>query len=233
MEGDDLDDLPAYRERRSAVLSGTVWRARVAAGPAQILPDGCMDLIWDGERILIAGPDRTVAEHVTPRSTVLTAVRFDPGIAPTAIGAPAVEFTDRRVDLAEVWTAAQLAPWLEQLHRAERPGAALAALAVHRLRRGTPLWVPHVVDALDRGATVEAVAADVGVTSRQLHRWSRTRFGYGPKTLQRILRMRRALRLLGGSDDASAVAHDAGYSDYAHLFREFRALTGTSPAAFG
>lgn len=44
--------------------------------------------------------------------------------------------------------------------------------------------------------------------------------------------MRRALSLLGAGADLSAVAHREGYADYSHLFREFRALTGSPPASF-
>lgn len=203
----------------------------MAGGESQILPDGCMDLIWDGERILIAGPDTTVALHLVSRPAVLTAIRFDPGIAPSVIGVPAAEFTDRRVDLADVWPAIRLAPWLDSLQRSERPGTTLAALSAQRLEGGPPSWLSHVARALRCGSTVTDVAAEVGVTSRQLSRWSHAHFGYGPKTLHRILRMRRALPLLAAGVDLSAVANRCGYADYSHLFREFRALTGASPAS--
>ena len=56
-------------------------------------------------------------------------------------------------------------------------------------------------------------------------------FGYGAKTLGRILRMRHAMSVLG-DEDLSAVAHRTGYADYAHMFREFVALAGAPPTAF-
>lgn len=227
-----MDGGHAYREQRSAALPATVWTAGVSAGPSTILTDGCMDLIWDGMRILVAGPDRTVARHVMVAPAVLTAVRFDPGVAPSVLGVPAAEFVDRRVDLADVWSGPQLAPWLDALRRTDRPGRTLALLSAQRLQGGPPPWIGPVLRLLDGGAPVTVAAAAAGVTARQLGRWSQARFGYGPKTLQRILRMRRALSLLGGGTDLSAVAHREGYADYSHLFREFRALTGSPPASF-
>ena len=63
---------------------------------------------------------------------------------------------------------------------------------------------------------------------------SRRRFlaavGYGPKMLERVLRLRRFLAGgLGGSDGLARAAVEAGYADQAHLSRECRALTGLTP----
>lgn len=140
------------------MLPATVWTAGVSAGPSVILPDGCMDLIWDGTRILLAGPDSTVARHVTVDPAVLTAVRFDPGVAPTVVGVPAAEFLDRRVDLADVWSGAQLAPWLHALQRTDRPGRTLVELSALRLKDGPPPWIAPVLGLLDGGGPVTAVA---------------------------------------------------------------------------
>ena len=45
-----------YRERPS-VGGAVVWTAVAEPGEARILPDGCMDLMWDGVDVMIAGPD--------------------------------------------------------------------------------------------------------------------------------------------------------------------------------
>ena len=47
-----------YRERATAVPGAVMWRSTtLAPGPGLILPDGCLDLIWDGESLFVAGPD--------------------------------------------------------------------------------------------------------------------------------------------------------------------------------
>ncbi|WP_428965575.1 helix-turn-helix domain-containing protein [Micromonospora fluostatini] len=115
----------------------------------------------------------------------------------------------------------------------ETVASVLEAVAVERLRRaGGPDPVGRRVAArLAAGATVAATAAEVGLGARALHRRCRHLFGYGPKTLARILRMRRALDLARAGTPLAEVAARAGYADQAHLTRDVRALTGLPPRA--
>jgi AraC-like DNA-binding protein len=107
-------------------------------------------------------------------------------------------------------------------------GAALVAAAVARLgAAGGPDPVAGLVARrMAAGRPVAAVAVETGLGERQLHRRSRLLFGYGPKTLARILRLRRALALAYAGLPAAEVAARAGYADQPHLSREVRALAG-------
>ena len=91
---------------------------------------------------------------------------------------------------------------------------------------------------VDRGATVRDVARDLGWSERRLDREITATCGYGPKTLQRIVRLQRALRTSRAgvatrppslAPTLSHLAFDAGYADQAHMTREFRDLTGFTP----
>ncbi|OPX14457.1 helix-turn-helix transcriptional regulator, partial [Gordonia sp. i37] len=76
-------------------------------------------------------------------------------------------------------------------------------------------------------------ADTVSVSARTLHRMSLQHFGYGPKTLARILRMRTALALLDDAgEDLIGIAARAGYADHAHMCRDFAELTGAPPTAW-
>jgi transcriptional regulator GlxA family with amidase domain len=57
--------------------------------------------------------------------------------------------------------------------------------------------------------------------------------GYGPKTLQRVLRLRRFLALAEATaaPDLARAAAEAGYADQAHLTNECGELAGLTPAA--
>jgi AraC-like DNA-binding protein len=83
------------------------------------------------------------------------------------------------------------------------------------------------------GRALSVVLDSLGVSPRTLRRRCGDAFGYGPKTLERILRFQRFLRLLRRSDALQlvALALEAGYADQAHLTREVRRLSGFSPAA--
>ncbi|MER8384766.1 helix-turn-helix domain-containing protein [Mesorhizobium sp. M0166] len=85
-----------------------------------------------------------------------------------------------------------------------------------------------------RAATRRAARPLVDARARDERRTLRRRFdesfGYGPKTLDRILRYQRFLRLSSHSNSSTAMlAAEAGYSDQAHLVRESRRLTGGTP----
>ncbi|PSJ26827.1 AraC family transcriptional regulator [Streptosporangium nondiastaticum] len=79
---------------------------------------------------------------------------------------------------------------------------------------------------------ISALADDIGVRRRRLEALFREQVGVTPKALARILRFHRALRLIADETrdtGLAAVAAACGYSDQAHLTREIRALSGTTP----
>ncbi len=84
----------------------------------------------------------------------------------------------------------------------------------------------QVVTALDAGRPVAATADELGLGARQLHRRSLAAFGYGPKTLARVLRLHRALALARDGVPFADTAARAGYADQAHLARDVRELAG-------
>src|SRR5882757_5455137 len=46
-----------YRERPSTIAGAVAWESVVTESRSDILPDGCMDLIWHDGLLFIAGPD--------------------------------------------------------------------------------------------------------------------------------------------------------------------------------
>ncbi|MEV0719081.1 helix-turn-helix domain-containing protein [Asanoa sp. NPDC050611] len=78
---------------------------------------------------------------------------------------------------------------------------------------------------------VEALAAEAGWSRRHLGAVFRRELGLPPKVLARLVRFERARRQSGraGADGWAAIAADAGYYDQAHLIRDFRAFSGSTP----
>ena len=58
--------------------------------------------------------------------------------------------------------------------------------------------------------------------------------GYGPKHFQPIMRIQNAIRAKHSSPDAAlaVIAAMAGYADQAHMTRDFRSITGFTPAGY-
>jgi AraC-like DNA-binding protein len=184
-----------------------------------------MDLIWWGDRLMVAGPDTKAYMSQPEPAVAYTGLRFPPGIGPSVFGLPAHELRDQRVPLEELWPAGEVRRLAERVRRAPDPGGALEEIAAARRTHPDPL-IDEVVARLGAGAPVAAIAAAVGLGERQLHRRSLTAFGYGPKTLLRILRMRKALDLARAGTPFATVAATAGYADQAHLAREVKDLAG-------
>ncbi|MGW7436563.1 helix-turn-helix domain-containing protein [Streptomyces sp. NPDC054849] len=222
-----------YEEGPSATVPGAVlWRAE--GGGGVVLPDGCMDLLWVDGRLLVAGPDTGAHPAGEVRGGAFAGIRLAPGIAPALLGVPAHVLRDRRVDLAELWPAREVRRLTGRVAAYGDPRAGLEALARARAAEAGPPdpLAAEVAARLRAGQTVAGIAAAVGLGERQLHRRSLDAFGYGPRTLGRILRMRRALALARSGLPYAEVACTAGYADQAHLAREVRTLAGTTLSAY-
>ncbi|MFJ6702104.1 MULTISPECIES: helix-turn-helix domain-containing protein [unclassified Streptomyces] len=214
-----------YEERASRVAGAVVWvKTPGADGDGRVLPDGCMDLLWHEGRLLVAGPD-TRAYLTAGAGGTWVGLRFYPGAAPAVLGVPAHELLDRRVDLADLWPSATVRRLRARTAAAADPAAALERIALEREAPADPS-LRRLVEALDEGRPVAAVADELGLGARQLLRRSRAAFGYGPKTLARVLRMQRALALARNGVPLAETAVRAGYADQPHLSREVRELAG-------
>ncbi|MEV5780922.1 helix-turn-helix domain-containing protein [Streptomyces sp. NPDC048448] len=219
-----------YVERASRLPGAVVW-SRVVSTPAAVtrpvLPDGCMDLLWTEGRLLVAGPDtRAYVPGDAPAGWA--GVRFFPGTAPALLGVPADELRDLRVDLADLWPAAEVRRLTARIDAAADPVAALEEVALDRAAGTGPAepLLREIVAALDAGRSAAATAARLGLSTRQLHRRSLTAFGYGPRTLTRVLRLQRALALAWDGVPFAEVAARAGYADQPHLARDVKELAG-------
>jgi len=183
-----------------------------------------MDLIWASDgTLLVAGPDTTAFVTRGFPGTTVTGIRFAPGFAPNLLRVPAHELRDCREPLDAVIPARAARRLAAKLSAASDPAGVLedAALAVD----STPA-IDAVVASARRGVPVAAIASDLGVSARQLHRWCLDAFGYGAKSLALILRMGRALDFVRAGAAYADAAARTGYADQSHLARDVKMLAG-------
>jgi AraC-like DNA-binding protein len=233
---------PGYAEwAPPAALRGAVaclW-ASVVPGDADraglIVPDACSDLIWEqGTGASVAGPDTGPVRTVTRAGAVVVGVRFRPSAGGQALGLPLSEIRDQRVPLAGLLPAAarKLPASLTSAEAAARALDVAGSLVADAA--ADPAVTRAAALLRDPSARTEAVAEQVGLSGRQLRRRCHAAAGYGPKTLQRVLRFQRFVRMLdaaAGPPDLAAAAAGVGYADQAHLTRECSALSGLTPTA--
>jgi len=147
-------------------------------------------------------------------------------------------------------TAASGAPW-----RARSPNAASSARTavrcllqvfseMNRDRAGepvrseesAPVWLEQVRESIDApasGLRLAAAARAARVHPVYLARMFRRHYGCSVGEMAKRGRLRLAARLLGEFDLSLAdVAGEAGFSDQAHLCREFRHGTGVTPLQY-
>ncbi|HEX7162636.1 MAG TPA: AraC family transcriptional regulator [Trebonia sp.] len=234
---------PRYAEWQApAVLRGQVaclWVSVVSdtavPSPSPVLPDACSDLIWEqGVGSHVAGPDTGPTRTPAMPGTVFVGVRFRPAAGGQVLGLPLSELRDQRVPLADLLKdAARELP--ATLHPAEAAGRLLDTAGRLIADSSPDRAINAAVDLLrDPAARTEDVAARVDLSERQFRRRAHAAVGYGPKTLQKILRFQRFVRLVDAAQEPVDLADAAarlGYADQPHLTRDCAALSGLTPAA--
>lgn len=206
----------------------------------RVVPDGCADIVWTGASLIVAGPDtQSILDHV-PWGAVVVGVRFHPGAASSWLGLPLNEIVNRRLSLAEFWTedATRLFDKVSASGNALEIAAALEKVLRGRLAK--ILLPDRQVDFLRRaagdrcrpaGIRLDRLADYIGMSERTLRRRCLDAFGYGFKTLDRVLRFQRFFRLAAQAPryGLAELAARAGYADQAHMTREVLRMSGATP----
>ena len=222
-------ELGSYRERAARVPGGVLWTRTSVGGEYRVLPDGCMDLLWIEGELVVAGPDSRAFVGRSEAGVRCAAIRFAPGTAPGVLGVPARALLNARVPLAELWSAGRSRRLADRVSMAADPALALEEAVVGLFDDPADGLVSQVLRGVRRGVALPALAGSVGLSERQLYRRCLDAFGYGPKTLDRVLRMNAALDRARTGLGLAEVAAQTGYADQAHFTRDVKALAGVPP----
>ena len=224
-----------------ACLWISVVHRGVAGGRTPIIPDGCSDIMTYGAGAPhVAGTDTRTRWSILPEGLVITGLRLRPGAVRVVLGCSATSLLDSQALLGDL--GAGPAGFGDQLNRASTLRDRHLALE-HWVRCSmrdvsandhSVLWACRLLSA-DPHVQISTVSRRLEWHARTIHRQFRDACGYGPKYLQRIMRVQAALRI--AHDNSSVVslggiASTVGYADQAHMNREFKALTGFTPARY-
>lgn len=188
---------------------------------------------WLSGCAAVSGAYRRPFSFDTREKASLVAVHFRPGCAGVVLGVPPGELTDRHVELEALW--GRRAPELrERLCAAKTTDQRFAILEAELASRLDGRHVhPAVTRALDVLARPRARVADIaksaGFSQRKLIELFTADVGLTPKRFGRIVRFQRATALARrAAFDWTRVAHECGYSDQAHMIRDFRELAAVT-----
>lgn len=223
----------------------------------RIVPHPAVNVVFrrdgDGpETAEVAGVGRELFSITLAGAGRVSGVQFRPGGFRPFWGRSVAELTGRRwpmPSLADRWPPAAALVDAASGRAGPPPAGRCDGTDAERCRALDDLllgWAPEADPVTDEViALVEAVRVDRtvlrvddfarrrGLSVRRLQRLFLAHVGVGPKWVIRQYRLQEAVeQAAGGPLDWAALAADLGYSDQAHLVREFTAVIGVSPAAY-
>ncbi|WP_114391285.1 helix-turn-helix domain-containing protein [Notoacmeibacter marinus] len=249
---------PALRPFVSLIWTSTSRTPVSRAGRELVLPTGSMHIAirLDGPPLrLFEGQDdaqgRTVGASViggvrerayckeAAQAGRIVGAMIRPGSIELLSRTPAGALAGRHTRLEDLWSHRDLEEVRNRLQ--DEPTAACRLMVLEQFLEGRlpdlhgidPL-IAHALLHFDRGVPVGDVVADTGFSHRHLARTFADAVGLTPKAYSRLRRFNRALeRLHTRPNEALAeIAAVEGYSDQAHMTRDFRAIAGVPPGHY-
>lgn len=240
------------RDPRLRGIVETLWigaEGKPSAEPRfeRILPTGAVHLVvrfgdplridgnvLDGGIVGGSRSEAYVREVSAGRCSV--GAQLVPGAASCLLGVPAVELAERHTPLSDLW-GREASEWRERLAELPCPEKRLdrfEGLLASRVSAGPHRVAGWALDAIARGMSVGEIAHASGFSHRHFLSIFRREVGLAPKRWARVARFQRAIAALSrpSAPSLAEVAHAAGYSDQAHLTREFSAMAGLSPGRY-
>jgi AraC-like DNA-binding protein len=207
----------------------------------RVLPNLAVNVTFFPGAAGVYGPGHDVFSYRLEGRVQGLGVRFRPGCFRAFLGRPVRDIADRAVPLTDVFGPAALQA-AESVRTAA--GDAQMVSSIDNLLLANPVTLSpaarqaaEAVESIARDPGITRVAqlcADTGLTTRSVQRLFAEHVGCPPKWAIRIYRLNDAAQQLAaeGRVDYAGLAVRLGYSDQSHFIRDFRTVTGQSPAEF-
>ncbi len=221
------------------IPAGQEWEQHVLNYP-------CCQVVVGSDYARFYGVVRGLSRVILADRGWVVGVALQPGAGWLVAGRPVSRLTDTWVDLDDLgmpWSG--LTPAVRSVMSpdpsdpiAQRRAAGLIEDAVRACvtldEEGA--LVNAIVDAVEGDPEllrVDQLAARFALTERSLQRMMARRLGLTPRWLVQRRRLHEAAeRLRRGETDLAGLAAYLGYADQAHLSRDFKTVTGETPATF-
>lgn len=229
-------------------------RAEMSGGPEPVLPDGCVEIIFDFRDrfatyltnfVVEVQPRSVVAGQLTSRlmigptgDTDMFGVRLHSEAAFPLLGISMAEIRDQIVDLRDVLGKVE-SELFEKLAAAENFKARIEVFEKYLIAlniRPVSSELSECVSILRSSVgskPIAGCAAQVNWSERRLERAFYEQIGLSPKLFARIIRFQTFLASTGNENSKlldSAIA--AGYHDQSHMIKDFRHFAGVTPTQY-
>jgi len=226
--------------REHALPTGEMHLVFRLAGPALRLFSGADD--QDGSVVrgpVVGGPRSSFYIKEIGASVLSVGVQLMPGAAMSLFGVSAAELAQRHTPLSDLWGASadSALDQLSSVDGAHNRLRILEDLLTQRLPlpRAMHPAVAHLIKASGNGVRIDAAVRDSSYSHRGFIALFRQATGMSPKRYARLMRFRALLAMLHGDSRATPLgelALLAGYSDQAHMNRDFREFAGMTPLQY-
>lgn len=234
------------------------WSRRVAPQPGNehILPSGGVQMLFTlHDTPIVCIPDGNSTRQFSWRDSIVhgpqwksyiagpkpcggvAGVAFRPGAAGAILGVPITDLAGDHCTLGMLW--GRSGQFLhERLKQAAGPREVFAILERDLRARIQPKLNAHpaVACALQRplSSRIADAQRESGFSPKHFTALFRAAVGLTPKHYSRLQRFNTVLRCLASGErlNLAACAANAGYSDQAHLTREFREFAGMTPTQY-
>ncbi|MEU5262388.1 helix-turn-helix domain-containing protein [Amycolatopsis sp. NPDC021455] len=207
----------------------------------RVLPNLAVNVTFFPGASGVHGPGRDLFSYRLEGRVQGLGVRFRPGCFRAFLRRPVRDIADRAVPLTDVF-----GPGALQAAESVREAASDAQMvsSIDNLLLANPVTLSpaarqaaEAVESIARDPGITRVAqlcADTGLTTRSVQRLFAEHVGCAPKWAIRIYRLNDAAQQLAaeGRVDYAGLAVRLGYSDQSHFIRDFRTVTGQSPAEY-
>ncbi|WP_428739297.1 DUF6597 domain-containing transcriptional factor [Sulfurimonas sp.] len=198
-----------------------------------IVPDGCMDIIYqDGKILCIGAMSEAFIVSAKPREYTF-GIRFKPSVLPQLLKINASEFTDKKVFLQEL--SLELFSWLDFQELDEQKKVLKLNDIFEKefenieLNQSITKAIEFIVD-FQGNIQVSKLQEQLHLSSRQIERLFQNYVGYSAKKFCNIVRFFTLFKeLIQDKKELSLKAYDYGYCDQAHLNKEFKKFSNFTP----
>ena len=228
----DDNDLPASQEVYPITMTGLnfiqtsdLLQYREIDGLHSVPPTGLIGQMTEKKTVYFCKP-----------GVIVTAVFTVTGLH-RLFGIPMHEVTGKVLEGAEILRDPRLFAIRQEIFDNFSPDAAIAIIERHfnsRLnatKKDLRVMEDIVQYINDRkgDVDVDALTRHSNMSAKTLERHFAEKIGLNPKFFSRIVRFSHAMKMVEGQKNIFEIIDSCGYSDQAHLIREFKHFTGRTP----
>jgi AraC-like DNA-binding protein len=202
----------------------------------------CSDQVFRLTESVLSGVRHTYFSFQPGKYLSMAGIRFTLFGFHHLFGVPAQHFTNQNFDATDVWGREMVERIREQLLETQDAAGRIRVLhnwmfaKIQGVSLQDMLKWKQVEDKLyfQQVPISSFLEKTIGYSHKHALQLIKEKSGLTPKTIQKVGRFNRALRLLNRSQGINwaSLALDAGYADQSHFIREFRHFTGYTPAAY-